>query len=241
MKNIARLTAIAIVVFISSVTMSGMFRSDGPSASGKANGKQPPASHPLTGIWQQKMLSAGTWQDGGIEEVTTKGDQLRMLPLSHIPTMINSRGISNVQHILDIWTFDSDWGDYGIGNFQLTRETDDRYVGYAYQGGVRLNANVWTRIATPAIQRLATENGHVVDVFESGTSWYLVNSESGYGSVLDGVNKFELRDSLLSLTLNSSSKREGSPPRSAAHWVIPKSKVADIKAVRITLNTNDRR
>jgi len=47
----------------------------------------------------------------------------------------------------DVWTFDSDWGRHGIGNFQLKRQSADQYVGHVFQERQQLGATDWKRVA----------------------------------------------------------------------------------------------
>ncbi len=110
----------------------------------------------LSGIWQQKLLMpSGEWKNAGTFEVREDpSGKLSMTPhrQPNSPDLIPSNGISNVEQVADVWTFDSDWGNGNLGSFVLKADKRGRYVGYSYLNGQKRTLNLWIRIEqTPGV------------------------------------------------------------------------------------------
>ena len=126
------------------------------------------ADHPCDGIWEQKILDRGQWISGGLFEFVSAPEsrpRMNIIVQSLDPTLIKSHGLSNVRIVDDVWTFDSDWGRHGIGNFQLKRQSADQYVGHVYQDRQELGANEWNRVAILSQRDVYAGGGNTVTTY----------------------------------------------------------------------------
>jgi hypothetical protein len=127
------------------------------------------AEHPLDGIWEQHLLDRGQWISGGLFEFASSPDsrpRMNIIPQFLDPALIKSHGLSNVRSVDDVWTFDSDWGRHGIGNFQLKRQSADQYVGHVFQDRQPPTANDWKRVAILSQRDVYAGGGKTVTTYK---------------------------------------------------------------------------
>ena len=101
-----------------------------------------------TGDWQQFVLDNDVWLMLGTYRVEKAGEQYRMAPVSQTkgPNITNSKGLSDVQFSGEDWTFRSDWGNQGVGQFRLRRAAQGVYLGWSYLREEKHNFNMWVLV-----------------------------------------------------------------------------------------------
>lgn len=207
--------------------------------------KQPPddskataavQTHELEGIWEQRFVHQGRWQVMLQSEVILQDGSLSMNVLNQKsgPTLIPSLGISNVRHVVDTWTFDSDWGSYGTGNFVLKQQSKDNFTGYAFQDGVERGANEWIRVANLMARHQKTSNGRLVNIYESNEAYVITLVNVSATKAANEPVGFDYQHPKLVLRLQRNSG-EPTEPRlfSTSSWTIPRERVNRITDVDI--------
>lgn len=201
------------------------------------NSKADPAvqTNELEGIWEQRFIYQGRWQGMLQSEVTLSDNKLSMnvLKQNSDPTIIQSRGISNVRKVVDIWTFDSDWGVYGTGNFVLKQQSKDQFVGYAYKDGMERGANEWIRVANLIARRQKTSNGSLVNIYESKDAYiFTLVNDSATETAKEPVGfDYQHPKLVLRLRSNNGDSRLFSTPS----WTIPKERIKSISDVEVRI------
>ena len=100
----------------------------------------------VTGDWEQFIRSGdtGEWRSLGVFRVEQTGNEYRMAPVTQVTKgAINSQGLSKVRFSGTQWTFNSDWGEYGVAEFRLQRMAPGVYYGWAYLKGKQRDENLW--------------------------------------------------------------------------------------------------
>lgn len=242
MKVLACTLALAFMVVTSCVTILAFQPSERNSKPRKNGEEKSSVTYPLEGIWEQRFAFKGRWTGVIKVEVTHNGDSYSMVLADRLEDdgLISSLGISNVNHVIDTWTFDSNWGSYGIGNFVLQRQSDDRYAGYSYQDGLQLTVNEWVRIAKPLEGEWTTGNKESIKVYESATSWLIVGKGKNPNASLKATG-YQYASPVLRLHSKVADRPNGSDSNLPAIWEIPKTEVPDLTATRIELNSKPQR
>lgn len=195
-------------------------------------------THELEGIWEQRFVYRGRWQGMLQSEVTLKDGKLFMNVLNQTtdPSLIPSQGISNVKHVVDIWTFDSDWGNYGTGNFVLKQQSKDNYSGYAFKDGAEHGANEWIRVANVVALRKKASNGRYVNIYESNDSFMvtLVSASESGGEFQSAGCDYQHPKLVLKLQGNSKKPSE-STLSTTSSWTIPNDHIGRIADVEISI------
>ncbi len=109
------------------------------------------ANKGIEGVWVQRLRIFGEKRLSAVGEFRVEkqfgGYQMRQLRSINQPDkVIDSRGISNVRFDGKQWSFFSDWGLPRLGEFRLSRVTDDLYRGYSFYDGKRLGFHEWERV-----------------------------------------------------------------------------------------------
>lgn len=108
------------------------------------------ASDGIIGVWSQEFHDNGKWLPGGEYEVTRTADGYTMTTVddSMAPKdAIRSQGLSDVKFGGESWSFSSDWGEHGVSQFKLSRQSAGVFIGYSYLNEEMINKNRWTRIS----------------------------------------------------------------------------------------------
>lgn len=193
-------------------------------------------THELEGIWEQRFLYLGRWQGMLQSEVTLQDRKLSMnvLKQNSDPNLIPSLGISNVRHVVDIWTFDSDWGSYGTGNFVLKKQSNDNFAGYAFKDGVEHGANEWTRVAKLITRHQKTSNGRSVNVYESDDEYVITLVNDPTAEAANEPAGFDYQHPTLVLRVRRNSVQSTEQKHfSASSWTIPKERIDRIADIDI--------
>ncbi len=192
----------------------------------------------LEGIWEQRFIYRGKWQGMLQSEVVLNNDKLNMNVLNQNsdPSLIPSRGISNVRHVIDTWTFDSDWGNYGTGNLVLTQQAKDNYAGYAYKDGAQHGANEWVRVANLVARHQKTSNGRLVNIYESTDTFVVTLVEAPESGTAIETAGFEYQHPKLVLKLGGNSGTQTERKLfTASSWTIPKDRINRIAEAEISI------
>ena len=189
-------------------------------------------THALAGIWEQRFIYDGRWQTVLSAELVSRGSRLSMPVLDQRVDgrLINSRGIFNVKHVLEIWTFDSDWGPSGTGNFVLRQQSIDRYTGHAYLDGRDVGINEWVRVAKLVETGRRVGNDDSVNIYESNDE--LIVTLNGDSGTLEPVG-CECLNGKLTLTARRVNRQTAELLK--CHWRIAKSQCPPNRIKRIEL------
>lgn len=191
---------------------------------GAVSSSQLLAAHPLEGIWEQRLFADNHWYSGGLFEVVADDDKLSMQVISTPldPDLIPSEGLSNVRYQQGRWSFNSDWGDYGIANFQLQRETDNAYVGHAYLNGEQRSPNKWFRIGTLQAKELQAGREATVRQYSAGDK-IMVTHTFGIGArgFIASTSSRSDGNLVLLKSVVVEPRRQGAGRQNlTAHWVL---------------------
>jgi len=106
----------------------------------------------LTGTWQQFFYDPGreAWVSGGVYQVFTKDNELRM-SITETWTApsdsTRSLGISNIDFDGQYWTFNSRWDVGLIAIFKLKKIDDNTFEGHSsVEGRPERDKNRWVRL-----------------------------------------------------------------------------------------------
>lgn len=209
------------------------------------------ANDKLVGVWEQKILSGGQWESGGLYEFEVQpGGKPRMNIIAQPlrPTLINSRGLSNVRVVGDVWTFDSDWGRNGVGSFQLERDSEGRFIGHAYRRQQKLDLNEWVRVGTLLKRDVYAHGGKTVTTYRAKNRLIVTHTtKAPRGSFVASTTTKRDGDTttLKCVIVEPQGSKETS--RVTVHWSVPVSGNAKssrepgyyLDATRLSLSINE--
>lgn len=106
------------------------------------------AQEPAEGNWKQLVWTTNRWKELGVFRLHKESGMYLMHPVEQVesPTVINSKGLFNVQVSQEKWSFSSDWGNGDIGQFELTRVWEGIYIGKASLNGQVTSLNLWLKV-----------------------------------------------------------------------------------------------
>lgn len=146
----------ALIVFLAIGLFSACTTADVTPVKDSAG---PEHAEPLSieGLWKQYMMIEEDWIYGGTFIVTEENGvyamdyyeeiaERQVASDSYIADTINSRGLFDITFDNNVWTFKSDWGNTGIGEFRLMPRYPDIFEGYSYLDGQRRTFNRWEKV-----------------------------------------------------------------------------------------------
>lgn len=89
------------------------------------------------GTWQQYVIADGKPVYLATFSFEKSGDDFDVAAVDVAPCTFPQSGFRTFGHKYDgaTWTFNSDWHEYGIAQFQLEKVDTNRFEGYAYLDG----------------------------------------------------------------------------------------------------------
>lgn len=102
----------------------------------------------VTGEWAQFVLDTDAWRPLGIYRVELADGKYQMTPVkqSEGPSVIQSKGLTDVRFSGEDWSFNSDWGSEGVAQFRLRRAAQGVYLGWSYLREEKRNFNMWVLV-----------------------------------------------------------------------------------------------
>jgi hypothetical protein len=89
------------------------------------------------GTWQQYVIADGQPVYLATFNFYPKGSDFDVSPVDVAPCTFPQSGFRTFDHRYegDRWSFRSDWHEYGVAQFELSRVDNNRFEGYAYLDG----------------------------------------------------------------------------------------------------------
>lgn len=98
-----------------------------------------PATGSPAGTWQQYVIADGQPVYLATFSFEKNGSDFDVNPVDVAPCTFPQSGFRTFGHRYDgaRWSFNSDWHQYGIAQFELEKVDQNRFEGYAYLDGVQ--------------------------------------------------------------------------------------------------------
>jgi hypothetical protein len=114
------------------VVSVGAYQAGSSYLSDQASSQDSPA-----GTWQQYVIADGHPVYLATFSFEKVGDDFAVTPLDVAPCTFPQADFRTFGHRYDgrHWSFNSDWHEYGIANFELDKVDPGRFEGYAYLDG----------------------------------------------------------------------------------------------------------